>query len=223
MHLQMIWRFAAWVAGCSIPTGIVLYVTSKLAKSAGDRITHAMDAYTGEQAKLTAQFHNLGRLIEQTEKLTTATEVIKAQISNEIWDRQMRWTSKRDSYIELMVTLGERHDVEGRNKLLEQIHRNDPGNKMYPIELDRAMLRSQEVQARMVRVACVAPLLVSPEAHRVLIETTNALKKVRYDHPKFEADSDHNLQVLQDGLNKLLTVARQDLDASIVLPKAPSL
>jgi len=214
MDLPMIWRFVAWLAGCSVPTGIVLYVMSRLAKSAGDRITHAVDAYTGEQAKLTAQFHNLGRLIEATEKLTAATEVIRARISNEIWDRQMRWTAKRDSYVQLMGTLGERHDVEGRNQLLERIRRNEPGNKLYPIELDRAMLRSQEVQSRLVRASCIAPLLVSPEAHQVIIDTTNALKKVHYNEASFEADGDHNLRVLQDGLNKLLLAARKDLDCT---------
>jgi hypothetical protein len=33
-------------------------------------------------------------------KLTATTETIKARISDEVWDRQMRWTTKRDSYIQ---------------------------------------------------------------------------------------------------------------------------
>ena len=95
-----------------------------------------------------AQFHNLDRLVAQTEKLTATTETIKARLSYEMWDQQMRWTAKRDSYISLMETLGERHDVEARNKLLEQIRRREPNNQLYPIERDRALLRSQEVQTR---------------------------------------------------------------------------
>jgi hypothetical protein len=201
------WKLAlALVAGSSVLTTIGVWALA--------RFTTVFDAYAGERAKLMAQFQNLDKLVVQTEKLTATTETIKARISDEVWDRQMRWAAKRDSYIQLMETLGERHDVEARLKLLEQIHRQQPGNTLYPTERDRALLRSQEVQSRMVKAACVAPLLVSPESHHVLIETSAALKPVHYDHPTFEADSDHNLGILQNALNRLLSAARKDLDGT---------
>ena len=199
------WKLVlALVAGSSILTTIGVFLLA--------RFTTVFDAYAKERAKLLAQFQNLDKLVVQTEKLTATTETIKARISDEVWDRQMRWAAKRDSYIQLMETLGERHDVEGRNKLLEQIRRREPNNALYPLERDRALLRSQEVQSRMVKAACVAPLLVSPESHQVLIEISAALKEVHYDHPTFEADSDHNLRVLQNGLDRLFVAARKDLD-----------
>jgi hypothetical protein len=60
MDIQMIWRFFAWLAGCSIPTGIVLYVVRRLTTGVSDRITNAVDAYAGERAKL-----DFGRSISQ--------------------------------------------------------------------------------------------------------------------------------------------------------------
>ena len=198
------WKAAmALVAGSSALTALYVFLLA--------RFTSAFDAYAGERAKLTAQFHNLDRLMEQTEKLTATAETIKARVSYEMWDQQMRWMAKRDSYVKLMETLGERHDVEARNKLLEQIRRREPNNELYSAERDRALLRSQEVQSRLVQVACTAPLMVGDEAHQILVEISAAMTKVNYDLPGFEQICDANLQTLQNGLNRLLAAARKDL------------
>jgi hypothetical protein len=198
------WKLALTViAGSTALTTIGVFLLA--------RFTSVFDAYAGERARLTAQFHNLDRLVEQTEKLTATTEAIKARLSYEMWDQQVRWTAKRDSYIKLMETLGERYDVEARNKLLEQIRRREPRNELYSAERDRALLRSQEVQARLVQAACVAPLVVSEDAHDILVQTSAAMAKVNYDHPGFEQICDANLQTLQSGLNYLLAAAKKDL------------
>jgi hypothetical protein len=199
------WKVAlALVAGIPILTTIGVFLLA--------RFTNVFDAYAGERAKLLAQFHNLDKLVEQTTKLTATTETIKARISDEVWDRQMRWNFRRDTYIRLMEALGERLDVEGHNKLLEQIRRRGPTDRaLFGAERDKAMIRAQAVQVQLVRAACVGPLVISAESHQVLIETNAAIKKVNYDLPDFEAVSDHNLTVLQDGLNRLFVSARKDL------------
>src|ERR1022692_1694989 len=113
------WKLAvAVIAGIPLLTTIGVYLLA--------RFTHGFDAYAGERARLLAQFHNLDKLVEQTTKLTATTETIKARISDEVWDRQMRWNFKRDMYVRLMEAIGERLDVEGQNKLLEQIRRRGP-------------------------------------------------------------------------------------------------
>ena len=123
MDIQTIWRFVAWLVGCSIPAGVVIYVFKQLVKTATARFTPVFDAYAGERAKLLAQFHNLDKLVEQTAKLTETTKLIESRVSYDLWDRQMRWDFKRDIYIRLMEALGEGLDVEGHSKLLEQIRR----------------------------------------------------------------------------------------------------
>lgn len=45
----------------------------------------------------------------------------------------------------------------------------------------------------------------------MLIDTNSGIKKVDYDLPNFEAVCEHNVRVLQDGLNKLLVSAWKDL------------
>ena len=198
------WKLALTViAGSTALTTIGVFLLA--------RFTAVFDAYAGERAKLIAQFRNLDRLVEQTDKITITTETIKARISHEMWDQQVRWMAKRDSYVKLMEALGERHDIEARQKLLEEIHRREPKNELYPAERDRALLRSQEVQSRLVQAACTAPLMVSEEAHQVVVETSAALKKVNYDHPGYETICDANLGTLQNGLNQLLAAAKRDL------------
>lgn len=200
------WKLALTViAGSTALTTIGVFLLA--------RFTAVFDAYAGERAKLAAQFQNLDRLVQQTEKLTATTETIKARISYEMWDQQVRWTAKRDSYVKLMEAIGERHDVEARNKLLEQIRRREPRNELYATERDRALLRSQEVQSRLVQAACTAPLMVGDEAHQILVEVSASLTKVNYDHPGFEQVSDANLKTLQNGLDRLLAAARRDLGA----------
>ncbi len=203
------WKLAlAVIAGIPILTTIGVYLLA--------RFTNVFDAYAGERAKLLAQFHNLDKLVEQTARLTETTTLIESRVSYGLWDRQMRWGFKRDIYIRLMEALGERLDVEGHNKLLEQIRRRGSTDRaLFGAERDKAMTRAQDVQARLVRAACVGPLVISADSHQVLIETNAAIKKVNYDLPDFETVSDYNLKVLQDGLNRLLVSARKDLGIEV--------
>jgi hypothetical protein len=52
-----------------------------------------------------AQSDNLEKLIEQTKALTITTEAIRSRISDEVWDRQMPWSYKRDLYIKIIGTI----------------------------------------------------------------------------------------------------------------------
>ena len=80
----------ALVAGSSALTAVCVYLLA--------RFTNAFDLYAGEHAKFLAQFQNLDKLVHQTEKLTEATETIKAQVSDEHWDRQQRWLKRAECY-----------------------------------------------------------------------------------------------------------------------------
>jgi hypothetical protein len=204
-----------WSVGLALIVGSGAVTTLFLSILA--RFTRVFGLYAGERARLLAQFHNLDRLVEQTRTLTATAETIKARISDEVWDRQMRWGFKRDMYVGLMEALGERIDVESRSKLLEQIRRRDPGNRLYYSERDKLLLRSQEVQSRLVRFACSGPLVISEEAHQILIETTSVIQHVNFDLPDFESTSDHNIAVMHHGLGGLLAAAKKDLGLTLDL------
>lgn len=94
------WKLAlALIAGSSLLTTTGVYLLA--------RFTHVFDAYAGERAKLLAQYHNLDKLVEQTKALTATAETIKARVSDEIWDRQMRFNLKRDFYFKLIETVSD--------------------------------------------------------------------------------------------------------------------
>src|SRR6266478_6625763 len=94
------WKLAlALFAGIPILTTIGVFLLA--------RFTTVFDAYTGERAKLLAQFHNLDRLIEQTEKLAATTEAIKAEFQHKVWETQTTLTLKRDIYTRLLEAIGE--------------------------------------------------------------------------------------------------------------------
>jgi hypothetical protein len=204
-----------------------------LAKWVGRRFTEATDAYSKktaeilaeshhlkariertyseESAKLRAQSDSLEKLIEQTRALTTTAEGIKSQLSNEAWDRQMRWTFKKDMYIRLMETLGGHQSNHEYNLHLEVVRRRDSKNPLYAQVRDAAIERTKQAQMELVRVACSAPLVISPQAHQILLETRCGLRQIDYDKPDFEEQAAQNIRVLQEGMNQLLVAAQKDL------------
>lgn len=202
------WKLAlAVIAGSTALTTIGVFLLA--------RFTSIFDAYAGERARLSAQFHNLDKLVEQTGKLTATTEAIKARISDEVWDRQMKWNFKKDVYIRLMETLGQHMTNHQYNMHLESVRRRDPNNPLFPSVRDEAIRRSQTVQTELVKVACSAPLVISSESHRILIDTQRSLQHINYDDPEFQKTCQHNIAVLQNGLDTLMVAAQRDLGIQI--------
>jgi hypothetical protein len=91
---KLVW---ALVGGSS---GLTLFGVWLLA-----RFTSTFDAYAGERARIEAQFRNVEKLVANTEKLTTATEAIKAKVTDETWDRQQRWIYKQQIYRDLIESV----------------------------------------------------------------------------------------------------------------------
>lgn len=97
--IQIGWKLAvAMIAGIPVLTTIAVWLLA--------RFTSAFDAYSGERAKLLAQFHNIDKLVEQNKLLTTNTESIKAELSGEAWLRQQRWAKRFDAYVSFIDRLG---------------------------------------------------------------------------------------------------------------------
>jgi len=145
------WKLAlALIAGTSILTTVGVYILA--------RFTHVFDAYAGERAKLLAQFHNLDKLVEQTKTLTATAETIKARISDELWDRQMRWTAKRDMYIKLAECISNLIGAEATLLFLEEAKKDS-----------QIQLRDvKEHLEQLTRLTAVAPLLLSDRSTKIL-------------------------------------------------------
>lgn len=145
------WKLAlALVAGSSLLTTVGVFLLA--------RFTNIFDAYAGERAKLMAQFQNLDRLVVQTEKLTATAETIKAQISDELWDRQMRWSYKRDLYIKIVERITEVIGAEVEFQAHEKAHLNT----QVPLKQLKDKLND------LIRLTEIAPLVLSDFATKTL-------------------------------------------------------
>ena len=197
MDIQTIWHFVAWLAGCSIPAVVLIYVLKRLVKAATDRITTVVDAYAGERAKLLAQFHNLDKLVQQTEKLTATTETIKARISDELWDRQVRWNYKRDLYIRIIERMSELIFAEGEF----QAHEADQKSTGVPLNALKEKLTD------LIRLTEIAPLALSERAVKTLWNLSSHTAEELYT-PKHCASLKAHLDIFREEASKDLGFAK---------------
>lgn len=201
------WKLVfALVAGSSVLTTIGIFLLA--------RLTNVFDAYASERGKLLAQFHNLDRLVEQTEALTATTETIKSRISDEVWDRQKRWEAKQKAYVELLIALDDvisaeiahrthwnavdaaSDDLELRSRHLEESRKSVEQKSQALRNLSRALFTASITTAK----PCVALLNeLSPILGRTAERTLE------------RTGTDEDLNALYGILNRLQVVARDDL------------
>jgi hypothetical protein len=169
-------KIAALVGGVS---GIVSWVINRFAKP--------LDSYTKELAKQLARHQNLEKLVEETQKLTNAAEGIKSELLQKNWDRQTRWTAKRDLYVRIVQALGD-----------------------LVIGWAEADQRKTDLAIQNYRHAVhTAPLMVSDEAFKPLSEFTP--RDSRFGSPDWEADLQYNIKSAEWALHQFQTAARADL------------
>lgn len=66
-----------------------------------------LKGYSEQVGQIRAMKKNFDNLVNQTKELTTITDKIKAEISDEAWDRQRQWELRRDLVIDVIRALGE--------------------------------------------------------------------------------------------------------------------
>jgi len=196
------WKLAAaLLVGSSAVTTLGVYLLA--------RFTHVFDAYTGERAKLLAQFHNLDNLVRQTAELTETTKVIESRVSYELWDRQMRWTYLRDVYTNLMEALARMRTIEYHLRGYQDAFRRLA--PLDPLAEDRHKA-AQELGvalADFVRVRDTA-FLVLPEKTHLMLQA--AIADLRNTHSEtWQEDTLFNIRLLEKAMKDLREVARVDL------------
>jgi hypothetical protein len=196
------WKAAlAFVAGSSALTTLGVFLLA--------RFTSVFDAYAGERAKLAAQFHNLDRLVEQTEKLTATTETIKARISNEVWDRQMRWTYLRDTYEKLMEALAKMRISQYKLRKHQEIYHSVPS--LDPLAERRIAEVDEHANALadFLKARDTAFLVLSTEVHNMLQSVVSDLRSTHSD--SWNEDSLFNIELLEKAMLLVRQAGRKDL------------
>ncbi len=198
------WKLAlAVVAGSSILTTIGVWALA--------RFTTVFDAYAGERAKLLAQFHNLDKLVEQTEKLTATTEAIKARVSDEVWDRQRRWNFKRDLYVRLLEAFGECSMSFYEWKGAWETHRKNPTNAEFVKALQECQARYRTRVAALIRALAVAPLVASAQALDEIRKLATAVSPINANSPTLEVDMEKQSATYITTVPLLQQAAKVDL------------
>jgi CHASE3 domain sensor protein len=158
-----------------------------------------------------AQFHNLDRLIEQTEKLTATTETIKAEIQHKVWETQTTLTLKRDVYTRLLESIGEMIEDQQESKSLESMRRTKFHDMRELTEkLTRSKDRLDETMRKWSRAIDVAPILISDEAFALLPTVFLGLIPVNFDGLMFPQECDRNIEHLKTCRYRLQQAARAD-------------
>lgn len=156
--------------GVSFPTGVAIYILKGLA----NRVSAGVDAYATESAKIKAQFLNLDKLVEQTHRLTVVTESIK----DEVWDRQARWTAKREMYIRLLEVIGQFiNDQQGEQSVIRlRAQVGDIPDLQKRLEASGDALEATMTKGH--RIVDVAPLVISPEAFSLMVTVIGGAKDI---------------------------------------------
>jgi hypothetical protein len=173
------------------------------------RFTSVFDSYAGERARLLAQFHNLDLLVKQTEKLVTTTETIKARISDEVWDRQMRWKYLRDTYEKLMEPLAQMRISTYKLRRYHEIYHSS--QSLDPMAEQRLAEVNEHAKALadFLKVRDTAFLVLSTEVHNML---QSAVSELRTTHTEsWDEDCLFNIALIEKAMLLVRQAGRKDL------------
>lgn len=198
-----------WESICRI--GVTAAALTAFAEWLVLRFTKPLDSYTREFAKQVARQQNLDKLVEETRRITDAAERIKSALSQENWDRQTRWTAKRDLYVQIAQALGDLRRAFINTKGLERLR--VARDLTYGPELEtrrRDALREMETASlNLQRATDTAPLMVPDAPFKPLREFKP--RRIRFDTPDWEKDFEHNIQSTEWALYHFQVAARADL------------
>jgi hypothetical protein len=152
--------------------------------------------------------------VEETRRVTDAAETIKAAMSHENWDRQQRWTAKRDLYVNIAEALGRLRTATMTMQGLESLRlTRDLTDEKYATELEtkrrEVLFQVEEAREKWLCAVDAAPLMIPDEPYTPLRELKS--RQVRYDSRYWDEDFTFNINNIQLALHRFQIAARADL------------
>lgn len=147
--------------------------------------------YLTQKAKNLASHEDIQRLVDQVRE----TERIKAEITDSTWDRQSRWTYKRDLYIRLVECMSAMIVLEVRCRATEEL--KGPTDGLYR-ELGEQM-------SEFLKASEIASFVLSDRACRTLMNLRRT--KAKGEDPWSQEQTDR----LKAHLEILRREAKKDL------------
>ncbi len=158
-----------------LATGVSLNVSAYIALFLGWLVGGALGAFSGafftRRGETAAVKRDLETIKDNLRQTSSATEAIKAEITGDLWERQNRWSFKKDLYIRLLVGLGEAASAVRQLIYLDE-RLKDPSHQ-HLIEKTKQFMDKyfSELQRSMVEIrqaAFVAPLVCTEATERAL-------------------------------------------------------
>lgn len=160
---------------------------------------------------------DLRLILDQLAQTTTLTKQIEAEMSHQVWDRQMRLNLKRDLYMRLLGAIGEKLRILQTLDLLEnqlgdpryEPNRREARIKKHRETCERNDELTREIQA-VAAVSCVslpddAVFFIDCLSKRIQGESIRTANAPAIERMRAEA------AVFQEGFNQLALFARRDL------------
>lgn len=170
------------------------------------RFTNAFDSYAGERAKLRARFEGLDELVQEAKALTQAAEVIKARVGDQVWDRQIRWSYKKDVYVNSLQALGKIRT--GLARLGNAFQAEQQGRDWARDEANTAREFTTGANIDLLLQFDVAPIVLSPRAYEAL---RNAVRLLAAGFGASEQETRAKIAELNQALTLLTEEAKTDL------------
>ncbi len=152
--------------------------------------------YQQELASLEARYEKLDNIVEEVKKVTHAAESIKKDMAQENWDRQMRWTAKKELYLQVIYCLGNMGTSASLLKTLEKKETSTMTTRYYE-NLDAFSKGCFEMTNLVALSKLIAPS-----------EITDALLQFRGDSKDDYSNTALSISSVQENFLKL---ARKDL------------
>ncbi|MEK7993753.1 MAG: hypothetical protein AAB403_08115 [Planctomycetota bacterium] len=181
-------------------------------------------AYTSEKGRNLARKEDLDKILLEVRTVTAAQKEIESKISGELWDRQMKWNQRRDTYARLLEGV-ERMRLAFQDALRQrETYDEDPASSKSA--LAGAAGRALEALVEFRRAKALALLFSSKEAISVLARISDAVEPFRYtpisDNPVSYAPTNEaaaslkriSIDAIQAGQENLVDAAKKDLGFS---------
>lgn len=196
-----------------LATGVSLTATAYVVSVLGWIVAGALGAFLGayftKRGETLAVQRDLDIIKRSLRETTAVTEKIKAQMSGDLWERQNRWTFKRDLYIKLLETLRVAYtavdylyDVETHVILCESAAQK----KRFSAQQEKLAEALEEIN----RTTAVAALVLNDEGQSTLTQLDRELTEANNAENWFDC-LEGRLAAIKTATVALKTAANADL------------
>jgi hypothetical protein len=139
-------------------TGVILFFVFK-------HVMKPVDSYLETKAKNLATHEDIMKLVDQVRE----TEKVKAEITDNVWDRQQRWTAKHALYRELLESLDNLYEAHSDKYLVE----NTTHEQQLHLEATAALAKRHDAFEKLVKVSAIS---ADPSSYNVLRQIVDSAK-----------------------------------------------